>query len=147
MNFSSFGLSGKARRQNAAPSFPADIIRDAPRILEEASQQIQRSTTEGQLLLTQAAMAQEAPDIAALGLEGYKHMLAVDIENPLHYMVMLEREPGQPCQPIVLLITSFPEMPIEATADIHLRTIVTPITGEEGWQEFQRVRSQNNLQD
>lgn len=116
-------------------------------LLNEVAQDMQRQVSQAQLSLVKAAMLQEAPDVEALGFDAYRFMLAMDSEGPNMQMVMLEREPGQPCQPIVLLLTDFSVPSIPANESYRMGTTVTPIAGEAGWEHFQAQRARNNIRD
>ncbi len=118
-----------------------------PTLLEHVTQALQAEAASIKTRLVEAAMRQEAPDIEALGSDTYESMLGVDTESPNMEMVMLMRDAGQPAQPIVLLLTDFGEPAIEWAEDPKVAITVTPIAGEQGWQQFQQQRAHNNLRD
>jgi hypothetical protein len=118
-----------------------------PSLLEQVTQDMQSKAASIKTQLVEVAMRQEAPDVEALGWEVYEPMLAMDTEAPNMEMVMLQREPGHPSQAIVLLLTDFPDPSTDPGDGPKISMVVTPVTGEQGWQQFQQQRAHNNTRD
>jgi hypothetical protein len=123
-------------------------LRDhTPSLLQQVTQDMQSKAAAIKTQLVEVAMRQEAPDVEALGWEVYEPMLAMDTEAPNMEMILLQREPGQPSQAIVLLLTDFPEPPLGQFDDPKISMTVTPVAGAQGWQQFQQQRARNNMRD
>jgi hypothetical protein len=113
-------------------------------LLSDLIERVQRRSNEMMRELTDFAMQLEAPDIAQAGFEAYRERLVSDTESPGYTMVMLEREVGQPCQPIVLFIQDFRHL-LSRNEAIKFDLDITPVLGEKGWQQFQQQRRVNNI--
>jgi hypothetical protein len=109
-------------------------------LLTKLKEDIAALEQKSQLETLEKAMLLVAPEVAELGFEKYRSLVAVDREGA-NLMFMLNCPPATQWQPIVFLPAP------DVKLDSNRGTIsYTPLLGEDGWNAFQQLRSRNNME-